>query len=237
MPVIREPPVDPLVEAQRLVVAAAEWAGPRLTALAEELGTSYINERDHLQPTYREALAAIALNARSRPQVSTALGHGLEALWPRLGNFDVALKWGAETAVFAELKCGNSEKALRACAWDAVKCAFCLQHGVGAGMLLVAAAPESLWSRRALGLELLYGGEWDIPTLRDRYAKGFATWEAEGYRPLRVPARFTTAYVGHTEFFIAGDLWLLGVARVDALDRDSLDWKSLLADRFPPDTA
>lgn len=220
---------DRVADAQRLFVEASRLAAARLTGLAAERKKDYINERDHLQPTYRAALEVVAAGASPAPTVSPTLGHGLEpAAWPRLGKFDVSLAW-SEATVFGELKCGDSEKALSACAWDAAKCAFCLRHGIGAAMLLVAAAPKPLWRRRALGVELFNGGMWEMADVRQRYAAGFRTWEADGYKPVRVPAALVTEPVGQTDFLIAGKPWVLAVARVDPVGDGWMTWEPMLA--------
>jgi hypothetical protein len=207
-----------------LFAAAAELAGSRLSSLAELRRRDHITENQFLQPTYRQALEEVAAQARPSPSVSPTLSHGLKRQWPRLGNFDVSLAWGAKATVFGELKCGSDEDTLSACGWDAIKCAFCLRHGVGTAMLLVATAPAELWRTRGLGLELLDDAEWDVADIRRRYAKGFRKWEIDGYKPLQVPSRVTTSLVARSEFLIAGKLWVLGIARVEPLEEEWLTW-------------
>jgi hypothetical protein len=221
-------PDDPVTDAQCLFLMAVERAAPKLVANVCDVRQEYVNERDHLQPTFKASLEEVASEAVPRPEVSGVLDHGLGETWPRLGKFDVSLSWAGSTSVFGELKCGDSEKALSACAWDAAKCAFCLRHGVGVGMLLVAAAPWSLWERDTLGTELFLDGEWNMADVRERYAKGFAAWEREGYMPLRVPEALATFDIGRTEFTIAGNPWVLGVARVEPVGHAWLDWEPFL---------
>jgi hypothetical protein len=202
-----------------------ERSAPRLAAKASDLRQEYVNERDHLQPAFRVSLEEVAAEAVPRPEVSRVLDHGLGETWPRLGRFDLSLSWYGSTVVFGELKCGDSENALSACAWDAAKCAFCLRHGVGVGMLLVAAGPRHLWECDTLGTELFLGGEWNMADLRERYANGFTAWERAGYMPLRVPETFATFDIGRTEFTIAGNPWVLGVARVEPVGDLWLEWQ------------
>ncbi len=221
-------PGEAVADAQRLFVMAAERSAPELVAIAADLGQEYVNERDHLQPTFRATLEEVAAGVLPCPEVSGVLDHGLGATWPRLGKFDVSLSWAGSTTVFGELKCGDSEKALSACAWDAAKCAFCLRHGVGVGMLLVAAGPQSLWERYTLGTELFFGGEWKMADVRERYAKSFTAWERDGYLPLRVPETLATFDIGRTKFTIAGKPWVLGVARVEPVGEAWLEWVPFL---------
>lgn len=226
-----EPMTEPhelVSEAEKLFATACERAGSRLTALARDRGLDYVNERDHLQPIYRKALEETVRDVRPRPSVSLTLDHGLEPLWPALGRFDIALSFGRTATIFGELKSGREVGALSACAWDAAKCVFCLGHGVGAGMLLVAAAPAALWRTRCLGLELFDDGNWDTADVRRRYARGFTRWEKDGYKPVRLPAAFTTSAVSRAEFPIAGNSWMLGVARVEPLEEEWLDWQPFL---------
>lgn len=229
-------PPDPVAEGERLLARAAEFTTPRLTDWARREGLATIKEAPHLQRTFRAALEDVAADASPRPQVSPSLSHGLRAEWPKLGSFDISLRWpGAD--VFGELKCGASELTLSACGWDAAKCAFCLQHGVGAAMFLVAAAPASLWSATALGVELLFDGDWDMADIRARYAAGFRIWERDGYRPQYVYRRLRTSAVTRTEFRIANVPWVLGVARVEPVDAERMDWPPLLPDVAPEPSA
>jgi hypothetical protein len=216
-------------DAERLFCEAAELAGPRLSALADTEGLPTIKETAHLQKKFKEVLSERAAKARPRPEVSPSLSHGLKPQWPRLGLFDISLRWGG-LDVFGELKCGESELTLSACGWDAAKQVFCLQHGVGAGMLLVAAAPQTLWKAGGLGIELFAGGDWDMRDIRSRYAEGFRIWERDGYKPMYVFRRLRTAPVGQTEpFVIAGTPWRIGVARVEAVDDERMDWRPFLS--------
>lgn len=150
--------------------------------------------------------------------------HRLRHEWPRLGLFDISLGWGDAT-VCGELKCGEEDLTLSACGWDAAKEAFCLQHGVGAGMLLVAAAPATKWDP-GVGIEVLFDGEWDI---RTRYAAGFRKWEGDGYEPDYVFRRLRSFEVSRTEpFAIAGRDWVIGIARVEPVDDERVDWVPFL---------
>jgi len=225
---LRGAPEDPAGEADRLFTAAAEAAAPELTALAERLGRDWINERDHLQPTYRGALESAAAAAWPRPQVSPSLGSGLERCWPRSGKFDVSLRWPNATTVFGELKCGSDEGTLGACAWDAPKCAMAVRCGTAAAAHLIAAAPATLWKRRALGVELLADAEWEMADVRARYASHFTKFEKDGYKPVRVPERLRTVAVGATGFTVADRPWRLGVARVEPVGEGWLDWVPFL---------
>lgn len=222
------PPADPVSAAQRLFVAAAEAAAPELTAIAARRGRSHLNEREDLEPAFRRALEALAFDSEPRPLVSHRLSHGLPtAVWPKLGRFDVSLQW-PEAMVFGELKCGVDEAALSACAWDALKCAFCLRHDIGAGMLIVAAAPLAMWRRAKLGTELFADRQWDAQEIRSRYAAGFLAWERDGNKPLQVPRRFATHDVGRVELVIADAPWLIGIARVEPASWAWLDWEPFL---------
>jgi hypothetical protein len=227
-------PDDPIGEAERLYTGAAELSGPRLTALADQHGLTTIKETAHLQPTYRKALEELAARATPQPMVSPRLSHGLKREWPKLGNFDISLTWdGVE--VFAELKCGETELTLSACAWDAAKEVFCLHHGVGSGMLLVAAAPVTLWERPGIGLELLDDGEWNMADVRTRYAAGFRIWQREGYKPDYVFRRLRTVKVSRTSPFRIGRKdWLIGISRVHAVDGERMDWVEFLPSRPAP---
>lgn len=216
-----------IAEAQCLFCDAADLSGPRLTQLAVDEGLETLKER-HVQKALKAALEELARKARPRPQVSPQLAHGLKSEWPRLGNFDISLAWGGVEA-FGELKCGEDDKTLSACGWDAAKEAFCLQHGVGAAMLLVAAAPQSLWEVRGLGIELLFDGEWDMADIRRRYAAGFRTWERDGYKPTYVFRRFRTVEVCLTDEFVVGRRpWRIGISRVEPADDERMDWMPFL---------
>lgn len=222
-------PNEAVRRAERLYTAAADLAGPRLTALADENRLTTITEAAHLQRTFRKALEELAVQAAPAPKVSPRLAHGLKREWPKLGNFDISLAWG-DVEVFGELKCGESELTLSACGWDAAKCAFCLSHGVGTGMLLVAAAPESRWQPPGIGIELLFDGEWDMADIRARYAAGFRVWERDGYKPEYVFRRLRTCEVSRsTPFRIGSEQWLLGVSRVEPMDDERMDWVPFLS--------
>jgi hypothetical protein len=210
--------------AEQLFFDAARQVGPHLSSSAAQQGKSYINERDHLQPLFKSALEAVCAGCESGPAVSRSLDHGLSTAWPRLGKFDISLRWNSDS-VYGELKAGSDETAMTACAWDSLKCAFCLRHGVGAAMLLVGAAPEPLWQPRTLGTELFGTAVWDAQALRVRYEAGFRRWERDGYRPLTVPRRFATCEVGRTDFSVAGKTWLVGISRVEPFGRELLTWE------------
>jgi hypothetical protein len=217
-----------LAEAERLFRGAAELAAVRLTELALAEGLPTLKE-PHLQAKLKEALKDCASTARPPPSVSPSLRHGLEPEWPRLGTFDISLRW-AGVDVFGEVKCGEDELTLSACGWDAAKEAFCLQHGVGAGMLLVAAAPEGMWEAPGLGVELFSDHEWDMADIRTRYAAGFRKWEHDGYKPDYVFRRLRTFEVSRTDSFdVAGTDWLIRVARVEAVDGERMDWVPFLS--------
>lgn len=220
--------VQRLHHAERLFCEAAELAGPRLSELARAEQLATIKETAHLQKVFRAALEERAFKARPRPNVSPSLSHGLKHEWPRLGLFDISLRWGG-LDVFGELKCGEGDLTLSACGWDAAKQVFCMQHGVGAGMLLVAAAPTAMWSAGGIGIELFSDGEWDMADIRTRYAEGFRTWERDGYKPAYVFRRLRTFEAGRTEpFLIAGKPWLIGVAGVEPIDDERMDWVPFL---------
>lgn len=161
--------------------------------------------------------------------MSPSLSHGLKHEWPRLGLFDISPRWGG-LEVFGELKCGESDLTLSACGWDVAKQAFCLQQGVGAGMLLVAAAPQTMWDAGGIGIELFAGGEWDMDDIRTRYSEGFREWEDDGYEPDYVFRRLRTSAIGHTDAFdIAGKPWRSGIARVEAVDAERMRWVPFLS--------
>lgn len=222
----RATPRSPVRVAGELFARAAELIGPRLQSQAQLEGLSTVTEARHLQPTFRAALEAVAAAAQPPPLVSPSLSHGLKSEWPRLGNFDVSLQWpGAD--VFGELKCAADEVSLSACGWDAAKCVFCLNHGVGAGMLLVAAAPAGFWERKTMGIELLATGQWDMADIRGRYAAGFRVWERDGYRPTYVYRHFCTRAVARTNITVAGAPWVLGVASVEAASSERMDWTAI----------
>jgi hypothetical protein len=210
-------------EAERFFLVAAQVAGANLTLAALEKGTTYINERDYLQPVFRTALEGVCADAGCQALVSPSLEHGLSHMWPKLGKFDISLQWHG-TAVYGELKAGSDARAMSACAWDALKCAFCLHHKVGAAMLLVGAAPDALWTPHTLGTELFGCTLWDTLEVRDRYEAGFRTWERDGYRPIRVPRRFATRKIGRAEFSVADTPWVIGIARVEPFGRESVTW-------------
>ena len=221
-------PVDPVHEAESLFVAAADRAGPALTELADELALTTIKEK-HLQKKFRAALEQLAAQATPPATVSPSLAHGLKSEWPKLGNFDISLAWG-ELEVFGELKCGESDLTLSACGWDAAKCAFCLNHNVGVGMLLLAAAPVAMWITRGVGIELLSDGEWDMADIRKRYAAGFRVWEGDGYKPEYVYRRLRTFEVSRTKPFRIGRTpWLIGLSRVETVDSERMEWPPLRA--------
>lgn len=172
------PSRDLLPLAEGMFERAVELAAPRLQSLvAESPDLARIKERE-LTNALREALEEIAPTAEGGPQTSPSLSSlPLKERWPKLGNFDMSIAWAGRQTVYAELKCGIDEATLEACAWDALKCSFALREGVGVGMLLVAAAPDSLWSKPARGCELFDAAVWDATDLRERYKAGFATWE------------------------------------------------------------
>lgn len=214
-------------EAERLFAEAAALTGPQLTRQASDERLSTIKE-SHLQKHFRAALERLAADASPRPRVSPTLSHKLKYEWPRLGLFDISLECGDAT-VFGELKCGEADLTLSACGWDAAKEAFCLQHGVGAGMLLIAAAPATKWDPPGVGIELLFDGEWDMADIRARYAAGFRKWEGDGYEPNYVFRRLRTFEVSRTEpFAIAGTDWVIGVSRVEPVDDERMEWVSFL---------
>lgn len=221
-------PVDPVNAAARLYAEACDLTAARLTELTAQRHLIRINERDHLQPVFAVALREVAAIAVPPASAAIDLDHRLKGAWPRLGRFDAGVSWGHATASFAELKAGSHEIALMACAWDALKCAFCLRHNVGIAMFLIAAAPKALWDRRSLGLELFEDAAWDARTLRERYARGFRIWERDGYLPLRVPSRFATSRGHRRSFRIGGRDWQVGIARVEPVGEDWLDWAPLL---------
>jgi hypothetical protein len=228
MPAMPGRPEDPIREAERLYTAAAELSAPRLTALADKEGLTTIKETAHLQRTYRTALEELASQTTPRPTASPRLAHRLKHEWPRLGNFDISLAWGS-IEIFGELKCGESELTLSACGWDAAKEVFCLKHGVGTAMLLVAAAPTALWSSPGVGLELFRNGEWDMADIRKRYAAGFRTWERDGFKPDYVYRRLNTFEVSRsTPFRIGGKQWQLGISRVEPVDEERMEWAPFL---------
>lgn len=215
------------MDAERLFCKAAGLAAPRLEQRAARDGLSTIKE-SHLQKEFKVSLQERAAEARPRPTVSPRLGHGLKHEWPRLGLFDISLAWDNVEA-FGELKCGEDVVTLSACGWDAAKEAFCLQHGVGVAAFLVAAAPAALWQARVLGLELFFDGQWDMANIRDRYATGFTRWERDGFKPTYVFRRLRTFDLGRSQSFGVGSKpWLIGVARVEPIDDEQMDWQPFL---------
>ncbi len=222
---------DVVLDAEDLFAQAALLTGPRLSAIELAVGVTHITEARHLQPVFRAALEEVAADAAGRPEVSPSLGHGLKPEWPRLGTFDISLAW-QETTVYGELKCGADALTLSACGWDAAKCAFALMRGVGAGMVLVAAAPAEMWAIGVTGTELWLGGDWRMRDIRERYHAGFTKWEREGYKPATVPAGFSTRPVGAgpVTFAIVGGPWELHVAAVENVSDDSLTWVPFTAD-------
>lgn len=186
-----------------------------------------MTESKHLQPLFRQELQVLAAMTRPRADVSPSLRTGLKELWPRLGNFDISLAWRRAT-VYGELKRGEDEGTLSACAWDAAKCTFALKHGKGEAMVLVAAAPETMWRPGVLGTELLLGGEWDMTDLRERYIKGFRAWEKDGYKPDWVFRRCATRELHRADFECRREPWRLVVAAVEPRGDERLDWPSTL---------
>ena len=111
----------------------------------------------------------------------------------------------ALVGVFGELKCGEDEFTLGACGWDAAKCAFCLRHRVGVGMLLVAAAPATVRAAGGAGVEFLRGRRMGHAGRQALAAPpGSAPWERDGYKPAYVFRRFRTIEVSCTEPFGIG---------------------------------
>jgi len=221
-------PNDPAREGERLYTAAAELAGPRPTALADEGGLT-IKETAHLQRTYRKALEDVAAQATPPPAVSPRLAHGLKHEWPKLGNFDISLAWGG-VEVFGELKSGETELTLSACGWDAAKEAFCLNHGFGIAMLLVAAAPVALWDPPGVGIELLFDGDWTWPTSANATRPGSAPGSATATcltTSTGVCALSRSAAA--TRFASATSGGLLGISRVEPVDEERMDWVPFLA--------
>jgi hypothetical protein len=217
-------------EAERLFAGAAAAAASQLAQRASDERLSTIKE-SHLQKEFRAALERLAHTTRPQPKVSPTLSHNLKREWPRLGLFDISLGWG-DKIVFGELKCGEEDLTLSACGWDAAKEAFCLQHGVGTAMFLVAAAPARRWSRPGIGIELLSDGVWDMADLRNRYAAGFRKWEGGGYKPDYVFRRLRTIAVSCTEpVAIADREWVIGVSRVEAVDDERMEWVPFLGPR------
>ena len=212
--------------AEQVLLRAADLCSVKLEERARDEGLGWINERDHLQPEYSAAVDRVA-NAVEHGRSPSGLRHELGDKWPKLGSFDITLAIGS-LHFAVELKCGSDAGTLSACAWDAAKLAFCLQHGVGNGAYLVAAAPDPLWTRDASGLEFFRSGAWDMADIRTRYASSFRKWEKDGYIPLQVVRHFASVHVGRSiGFKVADQPWTIGVARIDAEDSELMAWESL----------
>ena len=217
-------PANPVAEASELLTAALRGCAPELEARAKRTGLTRLTEAHHLAPEFRESLTAVATAADLVPDVCVSLSPAaLRSDWPRLGPFDVSLRWN-DVTVYGELKCGDTEDTLEACAWDALKCAFALRHGFGAAMFLIAGAPQELWQRRARGCELFGGGEWDAADLRARYVRGFTTWERDGYKPQLVPDRIRTIAGARLELDVNSTPWALAIAQVEPVGDGWLTW-------------
>ena len=96
--------------------------------LATARRVTWLNERDHLQPSCAHAARNIAQASEAPLEATTSL-RIISPLWPRLGRVDLAFVSGAAKPVVVELKCGARRDALAACAWDALKLAFVLRLG------------------------------------------------------------------------------------------------------------
>ncbi len=209
-----------------LVEALLETAR-RLQQAAEAQRLQHVNERDHLDPQFRIALAAVARSSAStyrltKPKVATAE-------WPKLGTVDVGIEVDDRGLTLIELKCGKGEDALGPCAWDAAELAYLLQARTGNDAFLVAATTLGNWEASIRGAEFFRSARHDMAALRGSYADWWEKWERDGYPAAsRMPARFETELVAETPFTVAAETWLLRMSRVRAIGAARIDWPRLL---------
>jgi len=187
-------------------------------------GLSYVNERDHLQPSCASAARAIAGSWRPPAEVSTGFRFRSD-LWPRLGGVDVALIFAGQKPVAVELKCGSGRNALGPCAWDALKLAFALQIGEASAAYLLAGTTTSDWAGGHRGTELFETAAVDTLILRGRFIEWWRQWERLGDpTPIKVPRRFTTRTIGIVPFEVGPLAWELRVAAVSVDSTDQIVW-------------
>lgn len=79
--------------------------------LATARRVTWLNERDHLQPSCAHAARNIAQASEAPLEATTSL-RIISPLWPRLGRVDLAFVSGAAKPVVVELKCGARRDAL-----------------------------------------------------------------------------------------------------------------------------
>ena len=220
------------------VSKAAPRIAREIERLAEDRGLVRINERDHVGPLASEVIGrthpTVADPLVSRPQAR----HGLEAQWPRLGRIDLALGGGPHLPAFIEMKCGSGRDALAACAWDALKLAYCLEAGVSSAGLLLAATTADDWRRPVRGAEFFTDAEFSTEDLYRGYADWWLFWERDGagshdsagYRPPpSVPGAFRTRQAARPEPFMVGRTeWELRIATVESLHGARFAWRPFL---------
>lgn len=214
---------------------AAPRIARELEQLARERGRSAINERDHLGPVATDVIG------RTNPTVAEPLGtrsqapHGLDLDWPRLGKIDLALGDRPYLPAFVEMKCGHGRNALAACAWDALKLAFCLDAEVTSAGFLLAAATTDDWLLGIRGAEFFTDADFSTADLHGDFADWWRFWEKDGaserfpagYHPPRsVPGAFRTLGLCPPETFVVGSMtWELRISKVELLRSEPFAWQ------------
>ncbi len=231
MSMFRSTPKDPAVDAERLFTAAAEAAAPKLGPLAAVHGRTYVTELRELQPTFRAEVERVAAAARPRPSVSPRLRENLSQNYTGIGPFDISLQWAGAVA-YGELKAGKDTNTSANCIWDAPKLALMVRLDRAASGHLIAAAPSALWTSETPGLELFFDAEWDMLDLRESHPSWWRSWEREGLMPLRIPAQLRTIAGARVGFACDGVPWTLGLARVEPLGEEWLEWPPFYPERW-----
>ncbi len=236
MDLFRLTPKDPGGEAERLFTLAAGATAPKLGPLAVAHGGTYVRELRELQPTFRAEVERVAAAAeRPRPSVSPRLKEDLSEHYTGIGAFDISLQWPGAVA-YGELKAGKDADTSANCIWDAPKLALMVRLKRAAAGHLIAAAPSALWTPQTAGLELFFDREWDMLDLRERHPSWWRKWEKEGLMPLRIPVSLKTIEVARVPFVCDGVPWTLGLARVEPLGDEWLQWPPFFPDRWQPHT-
>jgi hypothetical protein len=216
--------------ADHLLIDVARETAVEVARLARERELAWVNERDHLQPSYTRAARRVVSSLPTDLIVSTSLGFK-SPLWPRLGRVDLAFVSGEGTPIAVELKSGAGRDALAACAWDAVKLAFMLRHQQVSAAYLVAATPASDWALGLRGTEFFGASSVDTQALREPYLDWWRSWERDGYPAGRqLPATFETRPITRVPFQVGTTEWVVAVAAVQTGGSEWLEWQPTLKD-------
>jgi hypothetical protein len=174
-------------------------------------------ERD-LKDAIRQSMEARRPGFALKP---TELRLDLRA-WPKVGAVDLAIAVPECLPVLVELKWGAGT--LYNCAWDAAKLALALGERSASRALMVAGAPESDWSSRALGSELFTDSSWETASFMERHASGFAKWRHEvATRPASLPSAFRSHSRAKQPLQIDDQPWEIRVAEITL----GQDWSSV----------